>query len=60
MADTQVSETFYRVVVQGVLLFGSELWVLSEEMVSKVEGTQTWLLLQIKGKRVCKNPYRMW
>ena len=31
-ADPIISEKFYRVVVQAVLLFGSETWVLSAAM----------------------------
>ena len=34
--DTQVSEMFYRAVVQAVLLLGLYFWVLSEAMKRKV------------------------
>ena len=39
--DTNVVETFYRSVVQAVLLFGLESWVLSISMEKTVEGTPT-------------------
>ena len=43
-ADTQVSENFYRVVVQAVLLFGLELWVMYEAAERPVEGMHKGLL----------------
>ena len=39
----------YREVVQAVLLFGSESWVLLTSMERMVEGTQTGFLRQIIG-----------
>ena len=41
-----------RAVVQAILLYGSEMWVLSVSMAKKVEGTHTGFLLLITGKRV--------
>ena len=37
-AETRVSTMFYQVVVQSVLFFGAETWVLSEAMSRKLEG----------------------
>ena len=41
----------YRAVIQAVLLFGSETWILLEAMERKVEGTHTCFLRQIMGTR---------
>ena len=49
-ADPRVAAMFYRAVVQAILLYGSETWVLSTEMDKKVEGTHTGFLRQITGK----------
>ena len=38
-AYTHVLEIFYWAVVQVFLLFGSELWDMSEKMTMKMEGT---------------------
>ena len=40
-AYTKVSESFYRVVVQAIILYGSETWVLSPSTSKLIEGTQT-------------------
>ena len=42
---------FYREVVQAILMYGSEMWVISVEMERKVEGTHTGFLIQVTGKR---------
>ena len=46
-----MAEMFYRAVVQAVLLYGSETWVLLAEMERKVEGTNTGFLCQVTGNR---------
>ena len=51
---------FYRSVVQVVLLFVLESWVLSEAMSRKVEVTHTRFLRQIMGKRVWQRADRTW
>ena len=43
-AETRVSEIFYRALVQAILLYGLETWVLLEEMDRKVEGIHTKLI----------------
>ena len=40
-AEPRVAEMFYRLVVQVVLLYGSDTWVLLSAMGMKVEGTNT-------------------
>ena len=42
--DPIISVKFYRAVVQAVLLFGAETWVLSTEMLTKIEGVHMGLL----------------
>ena len=59
-ADTQISEMFYRAVVQAVLIFGSESWVLSAYMETVVEGTHKWFLRHIIGKQMRWNPDGTW
>ena len=44
-----ISEKFYRVVVQVVLLFGSETWVLSAAILNKLEGVNVDFLRQVTG-----------
>ena len=50
-ADTKVSASFYVAVVQAILLYGSETWVLSASMEKRIEGTHTEFLRMITGKR---------
>ena len=47
-----MSEFFYKAVVQAILLYGSETWLLLAAMERKVEGIYTEFLRQITGKRV--------
>ena len=51
VADPKVPSMFYRAVIQAVLLFGSETWILLEAMERKVEGTHTGFLRKIMWKR---------
>ena len=50
-AETKVSEIFYRLVVQAILLYRFERWVLLDSMAKRVEGTHTEFLRLITGKR---------
>ena len=50
-ADPKVSEIIYRAVVQAIILYGSETWVLSASIVKRIEGTYTELLQLITGKK---------
>ena len=46
-----VSTSFYRTVVQAILLYGSEMWFLLASMANMIEGTHTEFLRMITGKR---------
>ena len=50
-ADSKVAEFFYRAVIQAVLLFRLESWVLLSAIEIIVERTHTSFLIQITGKR---------
>ena len=50
-AYPRVAAMFYRAVVQAILLYGSEIWVILIAMERKVEGTHTELLRQITGSQ---------
>ena len=45
-----MSASFYRAVVQSILLYGSETWVLSASMEKRIEGMHTDFLQMITGK----------
>ena len=47
--EPRVSEIFYRALVQAILLYGSETWVLFAKMENKVEGVHTKFLRYITG-----------
>ena len=49
-ADPRVTAMLYRAVVQEILLYGSETWVLSTKKKRKAEGTHTGFLRHIMGK----------
>ena len=49
--DTEVSGSFYRAVVQAILLYGPETWVLSTSMEKRIEVTHTEFLQMITRKR---------
>ena len=42
---------FYRMVVQAILLYGSETWVLLASMTNRIEGMHTEFLQMITGER---------
>ena len=44
---THVSDIFYWALVQALLLFGSELWVMSEGTMRMMEGTHVGFLWKI-------------
>ena len=50
-ADPQISEMFYLAVLQAVLLFGAETWVLLTEMSRKLEGLHVGFLRQVTGQK---------
>ena len=49
--DLIISEKFYHVVVQAVLLFGYETWVLTAAMIQNLEGVHVGFLRQVMGKK---------
>ena len=55
-----MSESFYRAVVQAILLYGSETWVLLASMEKRIEGTHTELLRMITGKRAKQSGDGTW
>ena len=58
--DTQMSEMFYRLVVQAVPLFGSDSWVVLAAMERTVKCAPTGLLIQITGKQARRDPDETW
>ena len=58
--DTKTLESLYREVVQAILLYGLEAWVLLTSMSKRLEGTHTELLKLIMGKRVRSLGDRTW
>ena len=50
-AEPIVSAKFYHTVVQAVLLFGSEPWVLTAAMIQKLEGFHVSFLRQVTGMK---------
>ena len=59
-ADTQVLEMFYRVVVQAVMIFRSESWVLSADTEGTTEGVHKGFLKHITGNLAQRNPDGTW
>ena len=55
-----MSAMFYRAVVQAVLLFGAETWVLYEAMSRNLEGAHVGFLRQITGQRVVRKRDGTW
>ena len=55
-----MSEGFYRAVVQAIILYGSETWVLLSSMVNRIEGTHTEFLKIVTGKRAKRLGYGTW
>ena len=49
--DPIILEKYYRAVVQAVLLFGSETWVLTAEIMQNLEGVHVVFLCQITGMK---------
>ena len=51
---------FYREVLQAILIYGLEMWVILAEMEIKVEGVYTGFLRQITENRSHRIGYGMW
>ena len=52
--EPRVPNMFYWAVVQAVLLFGAETWVLSEAMLRRLEGVHVGFLRHITGQRAVR------
>ena len=52
MADPNLFAKFYRTVVQAVLLFGADTWVLLEGMLENLEVVHVGFLRQVTGMEV--------
>ena len=50
-SEPPVSTKFYRAVVQAVILFGSETWVLSAPMIQRLEEAHVGFLWQVVRKK---------
>ena len=55
-----MSAMFYWAVVQTVLLFGAETWILLEAMYRKLEGGNEYFPRQITGQRAVRQEDRIW
>ena len=59
-SDPIVAETLYRAVVQAVLLFGAEIWVLTATMLQKMEGVYVGFLRHVVEMLACNLGVGMW
>ena len=59
-AEPRVSAMFYREVVQAVIIFGAETWVLSELMSRNLEGVHVGFLRKIIGHREVRQKKGTW
>ena len=59
-ADPKVQVMLYMEVIQEVLLFGAETWVLLVAMERKLQGTNMSFIQQIMEKRAQRFPYGTW
>ena len=60
VAYPRLVEMFYRVVVQVVLMYGSDMWVILAAMEKKVERAYTVFLRQMTVKQALRIGERMW
>ena len=59
-AYPKVSASFYREVVQAIIFYGSEMWVLLASIAKSIEGTHTEFLKIVTGKRAKQLGYGIW
>jgi hypothetical protein len=59
-ANAKQMATFYKAVVQSVLLFGSETWVLTLEMRRRLESFHRGCARYITGRHIRQNPDGTW
>ena len=58
--DLILSEKFYRVVVQVVLLFRADTWVLLADMLKNLEGVHVVFLRQVTGMKLRRLEDETW
>ena len=56
----QPMEMFYKVVVQAVLMYRSEIWVIMDTMMKVLEGFQHLITQRIAGKKACQIGVECW
>ena len=60
-APPQVSEKFYKAIVQSVLLYGSETWVLSKAVLARLKGFHIRATYKMENIHVpCRAAHRQW
>ena len=59
-ADPTASEKNFHSVVQEVLLFEAETWVLTETIIWRLEGAQVSVLRQVMRKKATRRRYGSW
>ena len=59
-ADPIISSKFYCALVQLVLLFGSETWMLTEAMMQNIEGVYMGFLQQVTVKKAQRLREKTW
>ena len=55
-----MSRFFFKAVVQAVLIFGSETWVVTPRMVKALGGFQTQVERRLTGRLPRRTPYGKW
>ena len=59
-ADPIISEKFYHTLVQAVILFGYETWVLTAEIMQNLEGEHVVFLWQVTGMKALRLGDKTW
>ena len=59
-AEQTLLAKFYRAVVQAVILFGADTWVLMETMSQRIEGEHVSFLRQVTHKQAAQRWYGSW
>ena len=60
VAEPSISAKFYRAVIQAVLLFGSETWVLFSPMTQRLEGVHVGFLRHVTKFKAKRLRYGSW
>ena len=59
-ADPIIPDNLYRAVVQAVLLFGAETWVMLAAMINKLEGVHVGFLRKVTGVKARRLGDEIW